>query len=230
MSTSYVIDVEEKQLGAPPLADQLKLYREQLQKEGTHHLKKVVQALEEGYAEIVLGMKEGWETGYPCKDPRPSQYPQCSIITLAVIVGWALIIGLFSLWRLGFSFFIQGEGHFVLGAFLLFIIAGLACATVFGTEIWFQERLGNINNRALWKKGVSARAGVPLLFLKQSLPSHVAVRVDRARECGLFDAVRVYAPSAAFKRVFLGDPIIFGEIDGQTFLIAQFNLGEDLAA
>ncbi|MDO8470735.1 MAG: hypothetical protein Q7S63_02040 [bacterium] len=225
MQSQSAGDVREETL---PALDQLDLYRQRLaQGENSPFLPRIIQALEAGYAEITLDMKPEWEIGFPSRrDPRPSQHPIYTNTILALLTAMASLVGLYKIWYLGFPFFTQEAPQFMIGSFLLFVI--LVADMVIGGVAWcsIEKALEKINSEALLKEGLPP--GGTRFFLKQKLPSPVALRLKKARQSEVFDSIQVLAPAEAFKKVFLGDPIIFGRIGTQTFLIAQFNLGEDL--
>ena len=206
----------------------IKAFLTQVQEETKNHLRGVVNTLNNkgenlerirsallaGYGEVTLPKHQDWETGFPKhEDPRPYKW-----------ANW--------LWPIGGTMLLL----LIASSVLVFVTSGVVLKIGFGTfsgtaiALLGTFILGAIlNERNL---NALVKAGFPRYrtthFLREALPVEVAEKHQRAKESGLFDKIPVYAPLTAFYRAGKVDPIMYGTIGDRTFLIAQWNLGEDL--
>lgn len=83
-----------------------------------------------------------------------------------------------------------------------------------------------------------AEEGSDIRLFNAPMPAHAALAYRRAHECDLFDTFVVHSPRAEDLRVVsasdapslgLLDPVLAGRIGRHSFLIAQWDLGQDLA-
>lgn len=174
--------------------------------------RKVLAVAQSGYAEIGLPTIAGWVQGY-VEDPRPYQRSYLPLALLVALGGMVLAC-------VGF-FLITSQltvGRAIILLSLLPILVGLF--------LGIRDRgRATINRRALESAGMSPFG--TLHFLKTPTPEWVQEKVREAKESGLFEEIRVTAPFEAFTHVTPNDPVIYGVVARQTFLIAQFGLTGD---
>lgn len=166
----------------------------------------LISTLEHGYAQITLPSASSHATGH-VEDPRLVKIP-LTPLWLGVIL--AMMVSMV-----------------VLGSFNLLTQAWtMATLPILVVESLPFIILGNRNESRL------RAAGIPTygtqLFYKGTVPAHAWGLYQTAKKSGLFATIGIWAPREAFRKLTFGDPIIFGEVEGQYFLIAQFNLSLDL--
>lgn len=170
---------------------------------------KVVAALRAGYDPMTSAIGGTWTTGFLVeKDPLPWLLRRNE--TLLVLLGFFVAVG--------------GGGFISSHLFvtIAMVVVGLPLM-VAGSMIPSKRQ------SVLGKAGLPTRGEV-YFITKDRVPEQALTKFARAQKSGLFDSIQVLAPRKMFSRVAVGDPFIFGSIHatGDLFLIAQFNLGEDL--
>ena len=186
---------------------------------------KVVAALGAGYDPMTSALGGTWATGLLLeKNPLPWAVRQAWWWAWpAIILSGLLATG-------GVLFFVATTGPTGVDAveIVMTILFGVIFAPggTLGLLTWI---IGRVATSAMRKAGLPT-AGEVLFLTQDRVPQPALSAFARAQESGLFDSIRVLAPREMFSRVRAGDPIIFGEIvaTGDLFLIAQFDLGEDL--
>ncbi|HEY4694611.1 MAG TPA: hypothetical protein VIH52_01445 [Candidatus Nanoarchaeia archaeon] len=158
------------------------------------------------YSRWTLPTRQGWAVGY-IEDPRPHKIlsggvesgPFNFVVAMLIVAGVLAVLGLSLSW-------------WAVGSSVTFGLIGAVAIT-----IPFER-----NSRAL------AAAGIPILgkilFLKGEVPEQPRLSYQQAKDSRLFDSLRIFAPEEAFKRVLRVDPVIFGTIGDETFLIVAFDL------
>jgi hypothetical protein len=116
--------------------------------------------------------------------------------------------------------------------------AALMAAVLFvGLQACLHEVLGRIAEDR--DKTRLRYQGDELRIFNAPMPQRAIVAYRRARQSGLFDTFTVHSPRAADFRAIaaaeapslgLLDPVLIGHIAADTFLIAQWDLAEDLAS
>lgn len=181
-------------------------------------LNDIIRILQAGYEEISLPSKaQGWERGY-VHDPRPFKHPsiQSLLIAFALSAGFATLLMIF----LAFAE-LEGVRPFLM--FGLLCLCGILIVQMLVEGILLMANEMAIGRVAPHEIGIN-----DVLFFKNPIPSTAAAAYQKAKESLLFDAVKICAPEEAFRMVSRLDPIIYGTKNEKTFLVAQFNLGEDL--
>ena len=175
---------------------------------------KIYSALQAGYSQITIPERKDWATGYPKEtDPRPHKWTGTSRarnidLCLILLAACLFIIGML------LDFFIP---------LLLSAIGVLALGACYAIAL---DQLREVSTKALRVAGFPRHERI--YFLQQKLPPEVMTQYQQARSSRLFDSIRVFAPREAFSRAAKFDPIMYGIIGDRTFLIAQWNLGDDL--
>lgn len=172
------------------------------------------------YDEICLAQQPGWAIGFLEKNPQPFASIWRAGVSVAVATGALCIVSIISLLT-----------HFSLHPLLL-ILAGVLG---FGVSILIGIVVGAISITAFQKANAWAmqKAGLPttgmVLFFTPPLPANAAKAYRKARKSGLFANIMILAPLSMFTQAWAdGDPFIIGFAEnGQTRLIAQFDLGKD---
>ena len=170
-------------------------------------VRKFVSVLENGYAPITLPSAPSHATGN-VEDPR---LVKISLMPLFAGVALATMV---SLLALGLASIIDTT------------LAGLAMLVSVVVEALPFVILGKRNESRLCAARIPSYG--TQRFYKGTVPDHAWASYQTAKASGLFEKIRIWAPREAFHKVTFRDPIIFGEVQGQQFLIAQFNLSLDL--
>lgn len=181
-------------------------------------LKRIYSTLQAGYGEITIPERKGWTNGYPKEqDFRPYKWmhwftPIVILEILLVFVCGGLHITAIVLWP---------------PMTIYFTLLFYGSIGIFATTGIIRAYLEALNRSALREANLPYYGTVR--FLKEALPLEVQERYQKAKQSGLFETIQVFAPLPSFSKVALKvDPIMYGTVGHRTFLIAQWNLGEDL--
>jgi hypothetical protein len=160
-----------------------------------------------------INLNESWQKGH-LHDPRP--YKDFSQLNREFSVLYKIGVAGFVV-NIVLSMFLTGSTVLPLVGMLFFL------PVLFTVVISFDRQ--QKNTEAIRAAGIRE---TEVFFLKGEVPDEARTKLVLAQTSGLFDNVMVAAPREAFERVITGDPVIFGEADGQTYLVAAWDLGSDL--